>query len=192
MVAIFIIMLILFIPIPLKLKVEVINKGYNLYLYNKSLKNFITKKIRDKKSSPPSKDKKEPEPKTKKKVHIKELLTSLKNSKFKIKLNFNCILDYGLDDAFNVAMIFPLLNSISPFLFFILSIPFSMKKYKMVINPKFNCSFIKLEVESIIFLSIAKIIYVLILVLKNISKEEIENDRKSSNWKSYEINSRKY
>lgn len=178
MVFILVVLVILFLPIPLKLKFETFNKDYDIYLYNFSLKKLIKKNAKDKKK-PEVKTK--AKPKTKKILDKGSLIRSLKNNKFKLKLKFSFMLDYGLADAFHVAMIFPLLNSISPFLFFILEIPFSIKKYKMVINPKFNCNFLKLEIESIIFLSLAKIIYMTILIFKNISKEEIENDRKSSN-----------
>lgn len=178
MVFLLVLIVIIFLPIPLKLKFTTFNKDYNVFIYNFSLKKLIEKKTK----GVPSKSKKkenpkiENQPKTKKVIDKSGLISSLKNNKFKLKLKFTLLFDYGLDDAFNTAMIFPLLNSISPFLFFILEIPFSIKKYRMSVSPKFNCNFIKLEIESIIFLSIAKIIYMTILILKNISKEEIKND----------------
>lgn len=176
MVFFLVLIVIIFFPIPLKLKFITFNKDYNIYLYNFSFKKLIEKKTKSTISKSKKKPKIEKEPKTKKIIDKSGLISSLKNNKFKLKLKFTLLLDYGLDDAFNAAMIFPLFNSISPFLFFILEIPFSIKKYRMSVSPKFNCNFIKLEIESIIFLSIAKIIYMTILILKNISKEEFKND----------------
>lgn len=178
MVFLLVLIVIIFLPIPLKLKFTTFNKDYNVYLYNFSLKKLIEKKTKNNlsKSKKEKKPKIEKEPKPKKIIDKSGLISSLKNNKFKLKLKFTLLLDYGLDDAFNAAMIFPIFNSISPFLFFILEIPFSIKKYRMSVSPKFNCNFIKLEIESIIFLSIAKIIYMTILIFKNISKEEVKND----------------
>lgn len=177
MVILLVLIVIIFLPIPLKLKFTTFNKDYNVFLYNFSLKKLIQKKTKNVPSNTKKKEKPKikKEYKTKKVINKSGLISSLKNNKFKLKLKFTLLLDYGLDDAFNVAMVFPFFNSISPFLFFILEIPFSIKKYRMSVTPKFNCNFIKLEIESIIFLSIAKIIYMTILILKNISKEEIKN-----------------
>ncbi|WP_162920282.1 DUF2953 domain-containing protein [Clostridium fermenticellae] len=152
-----IIFFLLIVPIPLKLKILYKNKKFGIYLYNINIYNKLFKNRKIKSSSP-------------KRINIKHLssllssLSSFKNSKLKpiIKLNIN--LTYGLDDAAYTAVLYGMLSSSYPLIKNLLSTIFKIKKVNINITPKMNDCILDFELNSIISINLAKIIYMRFLI----------------------------
>ncbi|AOR23872.1 DUF2953 domain-containing protein [Clostridium taeniosporum] len=175
----FIILIILiFIPIPLKISIYYSSDNYYVKLYKFTI--ISKEKLKTKKHNLNSKSK---STKTKKKnlnissmIHKKYLIKQLYNSKYKPKINIKGTLDYSLNDAAHTAISYGILSQISPIFYFALGVLFKINKFKFNIKPLFKNKFlVKFEISSIIFISIVKIIYVLIIIFKSILYSEEVN-----------------
>jgi hypothetical protein len=162
--------LLFFIPIPIKIRLIYKDKILNLYLY--SFKININKKIKNIKE-------KLPKPPKKKKAFDKDFLTfdnikiilhRIKSSRFKPTLRLSIGIEYGLIDAFSTGIAYGVFHSFSPFIYEALSVPFKTKRYKLNLKPNFNQLELAAVIESIIFINLAKIIYMAIIVLITIRK----------------------
>ncbi|MFL0196522.1 DUF2953 domain-containing protein [Clostridium sp. WILCCON 0269] len=152
----------LFIPFPVKIQIKYSNKKFTFKIYNLN----ITDKIKSIKNNY-SLD----HPKIENKLSffvnaIKINSNLLKEIKFKasIKLNINII--YGLEDAAHTALVYGLIPLINALGFKILSKIFIVKQNQIHIKPDFNNFYLKIDMTSIIYISLAKIIYTGILLLK--------------------------
>lgn len=98
---------------------------------------------------------------------FKKLIFNLKRNKHKPKIKFTGELSYSLFDSFNTAIFYGILSTFFSFIYNALSIPFNMKKSKLNIKPVFKDTLsINFYCKSIIFLSLGKVIYILIIFLK--------------------------
>ncbi|MCM0648979.1 DUF2953 domain-containing protein [Clostridium swellfunianum] len=158
------ILLIMFIPIPIKLTAAYSNNQLCLYIFNFNIK----LKKKEKKSSKSNKKKK-----TSKlpKIDFQDarlLVTKLECLRFKPTLRMKISLNYGLLDASSTGIAYGVLNTFSPFLYKLLTIVFKVKKYDMDVKPNFNELMVAASVNSIIFINLAKIIYIVAVLLKSL------------------------
>ncbi|MCE5220997.1 MAG: DUF2953 domain-containing protein [Clostridium sp.] len=172
------ILLIFFIPIPIKFNIYYSTINYYLKLYGLTI-------ISKKKSSHKIKDHKidfsiKKEHKffssfykniDLKSIDFKSLISTLFNLKFKPLLKVKSSLDYSLNDAARTAIFYGILYQTPLLIYFFMNIPFKTYKFSFKINPIFEDKFLlKIETSSIIFISFANIIYIIIILLKFIKK----------------------
>lgn len=168
-----VILLILFIPIPIKINIYYSTVDYYVKLYNFTI---ISKaKLRRKKDTSRKvehkiKKKRKFTSKLKKEIDFKAALSDLakSNQKFKPPLKIKLSLEYSLNDAARTAIFYGLLFQVPPLVYILLKVPFNIRKFNYKIIPIFEDKFLlKIETSSIIFLSFANIIYMIIILLKN-------------------------
>ncbi len=170
-----ILMIIILAPIPLKISIYYSFDNYYIKLYKFTI--ISKEKIKKKKQSSNTKSKSHKKKKDSLNIfdiiHKKYLIQKLYNSKFKPKINLKGNLDYSLNDSAHTAITYGLLSQFTPIFYFVLSIPYKINKFKFNINPLFEDKFlVKFEISSIIFISIVKIIYVLIIIFKSVLYSE--------------------
>ncbi|WP_422388190.1 DUF2953 domain-containing protein [Clostridium baratii] len=101
------------------------------------------------------------------KLFSKKFIFNLKRNRYKPKIKFNGELSYSLFDSFNTAIFYGILSTLFSFIYCGLNIPFKVKKSKLNIKPVFKDTFsINFYCKSIIFLSLGKVIYMLVIFLK--------------------------
>lgn len=161
---IFIILLItLFIPFPLKLVLHASKSDFYLKLYGYTIVSQESLK------------------KNKKNKFLKKFDFSISNSKkfasrlyyskLKPLLNININFAYSFNDAAKTAISYGIFGEFPNITCLILKIPFKLHKYDFNIKPIFKEDIIlNFEIKSIIFLSFAHIINILILMIKSYKK----------------------
>lgn len=168
-----IVTLILLFPIPIKITLIYANEIFTLKIYNKVIIPSKTKKTRAK-----NKNKRSDYVKT----HNEEKISKLKfkdlkgiielfiNSKFKFTIRTKFRMDYSIEDAAINAITYGFLYQITAFISTILNLFFKVKNFTPTINIKYNENFFKFESTSIIFINIAKIIYMVIVIFYHLIK----------------------
>jgi len=171
----FVLLIILFFPIPLKLslnysnsvlifcvyKFEIVNTGKK----RAKTKEDASKKTKKKKKSIKSKDKRETK---KKEIDIKNLIFSFLrgDSKFiRTFAKFDLYFQYGLDDAFNCALLYGIICSVLGILPNLINNFLNLKRYNFKVNPLFNVKTINLKLYCTIYLNLIYIIYVVFYIL---------------------------
>ncbi|MGH4125648.1 MAG: DUF2953 domain-containing protein [Clostridium sp.] len=155
-------LIIILFPIPLKITLKYKNKALGIYIYNKKIK-----------AKSPSKDKVNSKIKTIekgiKKIDFFKTLTyndlnliiyKIKNLKFKPTIILNTTLEYGFDDAAFVAIIFGLIHSTYSFFYLLLQNFTKVKKINLKVIPHFKENDVNMEISSIIYTNLGKIIYI--------------------------------
>lgn len=168
---IIILLLLILIPIPIKISMFYSNNNYYIKVYNfniisskKSKK--ITKYVNNKLIDYTLIYNKDIDFNFYK-LFLKKLIFNLKRNKHKPKIKFNGELSYSLFDSFNTAIFYGILSTLFSFIYYGLNIPFKVKKSKLDIKPIFKDTLsINFSCKSIIFLSIGKVIYMLLIFLK--------------------------
>jgi hypothetical protein len=155
------IILILLVPIPVKLTVAYEDNKLCLYIYNFNIK--LDKKAKAKSKKAKKKVPKIPELEL---SDLKELINRIDCSRFKPTLRMHISLIYGLLDACSTGVAYGIINSLSPFLYKMLTIVFKVKKFKLDVKPDFDQLIINTRIKSIIFINLGKIIYILMIILK--------------------------
>ena len=183
LIVIFFILALLFIPIPFKLKVHFSNdniyiKLYNFTIYKKAANNTSNDNASKNKAAKMKKKSKKNSLSTKGKI---KLISSIKENKFKPNLYIEGFFKYSLDDAAITAISFGIINTYAPLLTWILSVVFKIKKFKLPITPLFkDYLFIYSEINCIFTISIAKTIFIVILLTNNYIKikgDELEREK---------------
>ena len=169
------ILVILFIPIPIKFNIYYSKLDYYVKLYGLSIISKNKSEYKKKhflKIKPSIKKEHEFFSKFYSHINFKSLIANLYNLKFKPLLNFKLYLDYSLNDAAKTAIFYGILYEI-PFLIYLLTnVPFRTYKFNFKINPIFEDKFLlKIETSSIIFISFANIIYIIIILFRSIKKQ---------------------
>ena len=190
LIIIFFILVLLFIPIPFKLRFyfsqdNIYIKFYNFTIFKKSFNEVLTKSNNEEIKDKATKINR----KTRRKYKVTPLSTkgkitfiSLMNkNKFKPKLYLKGFFNYSLEDAAFTAISFGMINTYAPILTWALSIVFNIKKLNIPINPTFkNCFFFHSEINCIFTISIAKTIFIAVLLINNYIKvkgDELERER---------------
>jgi hypothetical protein len=145
------------IPIPIKFKLKYVDGNLAMHIYNIDL----ISKIKSSKKKDKLKDKRIPSLQ-----NFKFLLSSLNRNKFKPTLRLKLNLQYGLDDAAYTAIFYGLISALSPSIIKILNCFFKIKKQSISIIPNLNKLILKLELESIIFVNLVKVIYISYIIYK--------------------------
>lgn len=164
MICLLILLLIIFIPFPIHVTFEYEGNNTTLRIYkfkvypSKTSRKSLEKIICDLSS---------------KEYYLKNIKLLYKKAPYvlsRFTLSFNIDLYYGLEDAFETSMIYGSIHSVFNIIYTAISSHLKIKKFNAKINPIFNRCFIKLNVKSIIFISFANIIYIALIVLKNLKK----------------------
>lgn len=162
-----ILLIILFIPFPLKLTLHASKNDFYIKLYGYTL--MSKEKLKRKK-------KKKKHNKFSKKFDFsisnsKKFASRLYYSKLKPFLYIDISFTYSFNDAATTAVSYGALSEIPNILYLILKILFKPHKYNFSINPVFKDNVIlNFEIKSIIFLSFAHIINILIVLIKSYKK----------------------
>jgi hypothetical protein len=159
------------VPIPIKITLTYIDNHLYLYLYKFEIK--LGKKMKKKKTQQLEK--------TFRKFEfdlndIKLLAHKIDCNKFKPTLRINIRMDYGLWDAYSTGIAYGLINSLSPYIYNLLTIIFKVKKYDMKLKPNFDDLVLDAVIKCIIFINLAKITYMSILILKSIKSTKHKNN----------------
>jgi hypothetical protein len=159
-----ILILLVFLPIPIKITFNYKNNSVSLYIFKFKVKLF--RRIKSKRN-------------IEKAVHsfkyknldldtVKLMFHKINGLKFKPTLRINLNLDYGFLDASSTGIAYGIICSLSPFLYKLLSVVFKIKKYNTSITPDFDNIKLSVQINSIIFVSLAKIIYIAITLFKSV------------------------
>lgn len=169
-----IILVLSFLPIPFKIKVyfsndEIYIKLYRFTVLRKSFKNPNITNVKTETTEIK---------KTRVKKHniisplsIKgnlKLISLIDKIKFKPKIYIDGFLNYSLNDAAITAISYGAINSSLPILIRVINILFHIEKFNFPITPMFKDKLIyNSEINCIFTISIAKTIYITILIINN-------------------------
>ena len=167
MIIIFILLFIIFfIPIPIKIKFIYEDKIAKLFIYkfNVNIKEFLNKK------KSPVAVKKTKNKRNIKFQNVKAILKDISSSKFKPRLKLKVKMDYGFSDAAITGLSYGLINIICPIIFELFNSIFKIKNFEYDLNPDFNNAKVKLQANSIIFISLVNVMYMVFIIFRNIRK----------------------
>ncbi len=168
-----IVTLVLLFPIPIKITLIYANEIFTLKIYNKVIIPSKTKKTKAKNEKKWSDYVKTPNEEKISKLKLKDLKGIIElfiNSKFKFTIRTKFRMDYSIEDAAINAIAYGFLYQITAFISTILNLFFKVKDFTPTINIKYNENFFKFESTSIIFINIAKIIYMVIVIFYHLIK----------------------
>lgn len=178
-------LLILFLPIPINFSIYYSKENYYIEVYkfkvlkkHKEIAVDDNKKDLNQKETTKSKKKKTSKKFFTKSLSPKKIIHALDKNKFKPKIRIEGSLSYSLPDAAKTALSYGVISATMPFILRIIQILFKIKKIKLPITPQFKDEFkVNFYIKSIIFLSVAQIIYMLFLILKGVSpKKEVKSN----------------
>lgn len=167
-IGILILLLILLIPIPIKFKVKYSKKELRFILYNIDITNKMNYIKNKTKLDIKYKEDRIPILSN----TLKVSLNSLKAIKFKPSLKIKINVDYGLDDAAQTALAFGLISTFISILLKASGFFIRIKDEKVNIKPEFNKLILILEIDSIIFINLAKVIYISAIIYHNLRNKE--------------------
>lgn len=177
-----IVTLILLFPVPIKLQLFYKDKLFIAKLYNKTIFPYKKKNILKNKKRTGSK-----ENKSKKKSFNfskgKVVISTLMKNKYKFKLELYIKVDYGFEDACNTAVSYGIFHQLLSNLFIPLKSIFIVDSYKYHINMEYNKNILNFEIKSIIFINLAKIIYIAVKIIYNLWLFNKISNRKNENFK---------
>lgn len=153
-----------FIPIPIKIKFIYEDKIAKLFIYgfNINLRSLMQKKKNYSNVK-----------KQKNKFNIENAKTILKkidSSNFKPKLNLKITIDYGFSDASITGLSYGLINMMFPIVYRLFKVIFKFKNFDYHINPDFNNVKVKLQVNSIIYISLVNVMYMVFTIYITLKK----------------------
>ncbi|MDD6794064.1 MAG: DUF2953 domain-containing protein [Clostridiaceae bacterium] len=176
---ILILLILFFIPLPIKITFLISNNDLVLKIYNfnildklKNKKNHKTPVVNERNDT-----EKAHQPHLKKEKRFKNLsihsilqvVNIVNDNKFKPSLKFKGSFEYSLNDAAKTAIFYGLLSTYSPLVLWILEIIFKIREFNLPIKPVFNDKISgRLEINSIITISLAQITYMSILFLRGL------------------------
>jgi len=149
------------------------NEIFTLKIYNKVIIPSKTKKTKAKNKNKRSDYVKTDNEEKISKLKLKDLKGIIElfiNSKFKFTIRTKFRMDYSIEDAAINAITYGFLYQITAFISTILNLFFKVKNFTPTINIKYNENFFKFESTSIIFINIAKIIYMFIVIFYHLIK----------------------
>lgn len=160
------IVFLLFVPIPIVIKLSFIDNKLSMYIFKFKVKlhKKENKKTVDKKGKLSS-----IKEKLKDKVSLSDIsliIHKINCNRFKPTLRIYIDLNYGLFDASSTGITYGVLNTFPPFMNQLLSLVFKVRKFDLKVKPDFNRLMLDTTVKSIIFINLAKIIYMILLIIK--------------------------
>lgn len=144
-----IICLVLLFPFKIKLSIKYIDNKLQVFFYSKEINKLTAKKKKKKKKTNKIKSK-----------DIFEILNKIKKSKFKPSLSIQINGEFGFDDAAITGFLYGCINCLTPILYQIFTSHLNVKKFKINFVPKYNENTISFEINSIILINLANIIYI--------------------------------
>ena len=155
-----IILLILLLPIPIKVSICYSKENYYIKLYKFTILKKRTKNGVENNFDP------------------KKIIKALDRNKFKPTLRLEGSLSYSLNDAAKTAISYGAISATMPLILRVINVLFKSKKFKFPITPQFKDDFIvNFDIKSIIFLSVAQIIYMLFLIARgSVPKKEVKDN----------------
>ncbi|WBW95301.1 DUF2953 domain-containing protein [Oceanirhabdus sp. W0125-5] len=182
----FVLLIILFFPIPLKLSLNYSNSILIICIYKFEILNTgkekaktkedAAKKTKKKKKSIKTKDKRETK---ERKFDIKSLIFSFlrSDSKFiRTFMKFDLSFQYGLEDAFNCALLYGIISSFLGILPNLINNFFNLKKYDFKVKPLFNIKTMNIKIYCTIYFNLIYIIYVILYILINSRVKKKKNE----------------
>ncbi|MBC2580350.1 DUF2953 domain-containing protein [Clostridium sp. DJ247] len=158
--------IVLFFPIPIKISIKYLDRKLDIRVYKINIDKILLKtRLKVKRRVEYKEDQRPILLNT-----LKILLKSLRDIKYKLNLRVTLNLIYGLEDAAYTALIYGILCSFCPIFLQLLSLVFNLKDPHLNIHPEYNKNTLRLEINSIIYTSLAKIIYISVIVYKNLHK----------------------
>jgi hypothetical protein len=169
------ILTIILFPIPLKITLKCSNKVLEIYIYNKKLKPKLPSK-KDLDCNP-----KENFIKSLNFNDMKLIIYKIRNLKLKPRLILNTKIEYGFDDAALVAILFGLIHTTYSFIYLFLINFVKVKNIDLKVIPHFEENDFNLEILSIIYMNLVKIIYMAFIM--SICLIKIKHEK--TNFKKY-------
>lgn len=168
-----IIAVIMFIPLPFSIRLRYIDEP-EVYIYSFKLNiKHIQKKIKKRKSKNAKCDKDdEDKDLISKLMYYKEMIMDIREIKYKPNLRLRLKSHYGLDDAALTGISYGVISAFLANMYEVLKILFSIKQYDISVEPEYNKLTFDCDLKCIIFISLAKIIYMGIFFLKTIKKSK--------------------
>ena len=181
-----IITLLILLPIPLKITLSYNGKKALFRIYGKEININRKDKNKIKEASIKTTDKIEEDvihedlinPKNARKV-----IKLLRRNKFKLGLKVHIKIYYSLEDAAHVAILYGVLSSVLSYLNTVLSMFFNVKKYKFNIYPQYNNNYVNFQITSIVFINLAKIIYICVIIIYNLKFKDRKPFFKKAQYK---------
>lgn len=155
-----------FIPIPIKIKFIYENKiaKLSIFKFKINFKSFLSKEIIHANT-------KKQKIKGHIKLHnVKAILDKINCSRFKPRLNLKIKIDFGFSDAATTGLCYGFINILSPIFYQLFNIIFKIKNFEYDINPNFSNPKVKLQVNSIIFISLVNVMSMVFIIFSNIRK----------------------
>lgn len=173
---------ILLFPIPIKITLNYSNNILGIFVYKKKLKlKFSSKKDLKAKTAKINSLKSYKTIKSIFKSYtfsdIKQIIYKISNSKFKPTLKINTKLEYGFDDAALVAILYGLIHSFYSFLYLLLLNFFRVKDIGIKVTPHYKENNINLEISSIIYINLTKIIYMAYVIISSLISIKINHKK---------------
>jgi hypothetical protein len=168
---------IILFPIPLKITLKYSNKVLGIYIYNKKLiirrpakKALRSNRIMDFIKSMELRD-------------LRLIIYKIRKLKLKPILILNTKLEYGLNDAALVAILYGMIHSVYSFMYLLLQNIVKVKGIDLKVIPHFEENDLSMEILSIIYMNLAKIIYMAFIT--SICLLSIKKNHKKTNMKKY-------
>lgn len=181
-----IVAMVLLFPIPIKITLIYSEEIFTLKLYNKIIIPSKNKKKVVKKNVS-LKDNLEEEKKEKpskfKLRDIKNITDFLVTNKFKFSLRTKLDVDYSIEDAAVNAIVYGLFYQGLAVISTIFNLFFKVKNLDSCINTKYNENYFKFKSTSIIFINIAKVIYMFVSIFYRLNKGRKKSSFKKVNLK---------
>lgn len=164
---------IMFIPIPFSARLQYVNEP-EVYIYRFKLNiKKIQSKIRKRKPKKTNCDKKdEDKDLSSKLMYYKDLISNIGRIKYKPNLILRLKSHYGLDDAAVTGISYGVISAFLANVYELLKLFFNIKQYDLSIEPEYNKLTFDCDLRCIIFISLAKIIYMGIFFVKAIKKSK--------------------
>lgn len=166
-----VIVIILLIPIPFSIRLRYIDEP-EVYVYrfklNLRLIQSMIKKRKVKKTDCDEEDKDN----YSKLKYYKEIISNIGRLKFKPNLKLSLKSHYGLNDAAVTGISYGIISAALAAIYEVLNIFFNIKEYNLSVHPEYNKLTFDCDAKCIIFINLAKIIYMVIILLKSIKKSK--------------------
>ncbi|MCR3760200.1 DUF2953 domain-containing protein [Clostridium felsineum] len=158
LIIIFFLLLVSLIPFPIKIYLLYFDGKYSIFIYGKKLKFTVRRTER----------------KIKYNFDTLKYISKYKHKFLKYNSKVKLTMGIGLDDAAYTALSFGLMSSLGSTLYDLLDIGFNVKDYNYKVIPFFKKKIFKIEFESIFWISAAKTIYNLFILIFVLSKLHIK------------------
>ncbi|KHD38207.1 membrane protein [Clostridium acetobutylicum] len=149
LIIIVIIVLIALIPIPIKVYLLYFDGKYSVFIYGKKLKFTVRRTER----------------KIKYNFNTLKYISKHRHKFLKYSSKIKLTVGIGLEDAAHTALSFGIVNSLGAAFYNLLNVFFNVRDYNYKVIPFFKKNIFKIEFESIFWISIAKTIYNLFILI---------------------------